>query len=51
MLAAANRAVLLIENWTEHDYGKYCDDHGLDYEWVEDFGTKGLLIRTQPAHS
>jgi hypothetical protein len=46
MIDAAGRAVILIENWTSHDYQAFCEDKGLNYEWVEDYGAKGLLIHT-----
>ena len=46
MIDASGRAVFLAENWASHDYEAFCKDKGLNYEWVEDFGIKGLLIRT-----
>jgi hypothetical protein len=46
MVAAAGKAVFLVENWNAHDYAAYCKSAGLNFEWVDDFGVKGLLIRT-----
>jgi hypothetical protein len=43
---ASRRAVFLVENWASHDYQAFCEDKGLNYEWIEDFGVKGLLIHT-----
>lgn len=48
MVNAAERWVLLIENWASHDFERLLREIGVrDHEWIERGGAKGLLIRTQ----